>query len=87
LKTVSDGRSLVSTAIRLKPDVIVLDISMPLLNGLEAGRQLKAALPGVKFIYLTMNHVRTIIAEAFKIGATGFLLKHCAAVGTTQCNS
>jgi len=52
---------------------------MPLLNGLEAGRQLKAALPGVKFIYLTMNHDQDIIAEAFKIGATGFLLKHCAA--------
>jgi DNA-binding NarL/FixJ family response regulator len=77
--TVIDGRSLVSTAIKLKPDVIILDISMPLLNGLEAGRQLKTALPATKFIYLTMNQDHDIIAEAFKIGATGFLLKHSAA--------
>lgn len=78
IETVLDGRSLVSRATELKPDVIVMDISMPLLNGLEAGRQLKAALPKVKFIYLTMNQDQDIIAEAFKIGATGFLLKHCA---------
>ncbi len=79
IETVSDGRSLVATAIKLKPDVVVLDISMPLLNGLEAGRQLKAALPGVKFIYLTMNQDHDIIAEAFEIGATAFLVKNCAA--------
>lgn len=76
--TVSDGRALVAKAIELNPDVIVMDISMPLLNGLEAGRQLKAALPKVKFIYLTMNQDQDIIAEAFKIGAIGFLVKHCA---------
>jgi DNA-binding NarL/FixJ family response regulator len=76
--TVSDGRSLVSKAVQLNPDVIVMDISMPLLNGLDAGRQLKATLPHVKFIYLTMNQDQDIIAEAFKIGATGFLVKHCA---------
>jgi DNA-binding NarL/FixJ family response regulator len=75
---VSDGRALVSQAIKLNPDVIVMDISMPLLNGLEAGRQLKAALPKVKFIYLTMNQDQDIIAEAFKIGAMAFLVKHCA---------
>lgn len=78
IDTASDGRSLVSKAIKLNPDVIVMDISMPLLNGLEAGRQLKAALPEVKFIYLTMNQDQDIIAEAFQIGATGFLVKHCA---------
>lgn len=78
IDTVSDGRSLVSRAIALNPDVIVMDISMPLLNGLEAGRQLKAALPKVKFIYLTMNQDQDIIAEAFQIGAMGFLVKHCA---------
>ncbi len=77
--TVADGRALVSTAIELKPDVIVMDISMPLLNGLDAGRQLKAELPGVKFIYLTMNQDQDIIAEAFRIGAMGFVVKHCAA--------
>lgn len=78
IDTVSDGRSLVSRAIKLNPDVIVMDISMPLLNGLDAGRQLKTVLPGVKFIYLTMNQDQDIVAEAFKIGATGFLVKHCA---------
>ena len=76
--TVSDGRALVAKAIELNPDVIVMDISMPLLNGLEAGRQLKTALPKVKFIYLTMNQDQDIIAEAFKIGAIGFLVKQCA---------
>lgn len=74
----SDGRSLVSKAIELMPDVIVMDISMPMLNGLEAGRQLKAAIPKVKLVYLTMNQDQDIIAEAFKIGAAGFLVKHCA---------
>jgi len=79
IETVFDGRALISRAIELNPDVIVMDISMPLLNGLDAGRQLKAALPKVKIIYLTMNQDQDIIAEAIKIGATGFLVKHCAA--------
>lgn len=78
IDTASDGRSLVSKAIKLNPDVIIMDISMPLLNGLEAGRQLKTALPKVKFIYLTMNQDQDIIAEALKIGAMGFLVKHSA---------
>ncbi len=78
IATVYDGRSLVAKSIELNPDVIVMDISMPLLNGLEAGRQLKAKLPKVKFIYLTMNQDQDIIAEAFEIGALGFVVKHCA---------
>ena len=75
---VGDGRSLLKAAADLKPDLIVLDISMPLLNGLEAGRQLRAILPTVKLIYLTMNQDLDIVSEAFQIGATGYVVKSCA---------
>ena len=76
---VSDGRALVRAACELKPDVIVLDIAMPILNGLDAGRQVKQVLPGVKLIYLTMNSDADVAAEAFIRGASGYLLKTCAA--------
>jgi DNA-binding NarL/FixJ family response regulator len=76
---VSDGRALVRAAGELKPDVIVLDIAMPVLNGLDAGRQVKKMLPGVKLIYLTMNPDAEVAAEAFARGASGYLLKTCAA--------
>jgi DNA-binding NarL/FixJ family response regulator len=77
LATVVDGRTLVAKALELRPDVILMDISMPLLNGLDAGRQLIAQLPNTKLIYLTMNQDQDIVAEALKIGATGFLIKSC----------
>jgi DNA-binding NarL/FixJ family response regulator len=76
---VSDGRALVAAAERLKPDVIVLDISMPLLNGLEAGRQIKQKLRDVKLVFLTMNEDSDLAAEAFRSGASGYLLKRSAA--------
>ena len=76
---VSDGRALVRTARELKPDVVVLDIAMPVLNGLDAGRQLKELLPSVKLVYLTMNPDVEVAAEAFRRGASGYLLKTCAA--------
>jgi DNA-binding NarL/FixJ family response regulator len=76
---VSDGRALLRAAAELKPDVIVLDIAMPILNGLDAGRQVKEALPAVKLIYLTMNTDVDVAAEAFERGASGYLLKTCAA--------
>jgi DNA-binding NarL/FixJ family response regulator len=76
---VNDGRSLVRAACELKPDVVVLDIAMPILNGLDAGRQLKQMLPGLKLIYLTMNTDIALAAEAFRRGASGYLLKTCAA--------
>ena len=78
--TVSDGRALLRAAGELKPDVIVVDVAMPILNGLDAGRQVKEVLPGVKLIYLTMNPDVEIAAEAFRRGARGYLLKTCAAV-------
>jgi DNA-binding NarL/FixJ family response regulator len=74
----ADGRALVDAALRLKPDVIVLDISMPLLNGLEACRQIKAQLRGVKVVFLTMNEDPQLAAEAFRAGASGYLLKRSA---------
>ena len=76
---VSDGRALLLAAEELKPDVIVLDITMPFLNGLDAGRQIKEMLPAVKLVYLTMNTDTEVAAEAFERGASGYLLKTCAA--------
>jgi DNA-binding NarL/FixJ family response regulator len=76
---VEDGRALIQVAQQLNPDVIVLDISMPKLNGLEAGRQLKKLLPSIKLIFLTMHADPVYAKEAFQIGASGFLLKRSAA--------
>lgn len=75
----SDGRAAVEAAKRLKPDVVVLDMSMPLLNGLDAGRQMKHEDPDVKLIFLTMNEDTDLAAEAFRCGASGYLLKRSAA--------
>ena len=75
----ADGRALVAAAEALKPDVIVLDIAMPLLNGLEAGRQIKRKLRDVKLVFLTMNEDPELAAEAFRSGASAYLLKRSAA--------
>jgi DNA-binding NarL/FixJ family response regulator len=75
---VSDGRALLSAAAELRPDVIVLDIAMPLLNGLDAARQLKKTMPKVKLIFLTMNEDPYVASEAFRAGASGYLLKTSA---------
>jgi DNA-binding NarL/FixJ family response regulator len=75
---VSDGRALLGAALELKPDAIVLDIAMPILNGLDAGRQVKEMLPAVKLVYLTMSTDMEVAAEAFERGASGYLLKTCA---------
>lgn len=76
---VSDGRALVRAAGELRPDVVVVDVAMPVLNGLDAGRQVKEMLPTVKLVYLTMNQDVELAAEAFRCGASGYLLKTCAA--------
>jgi DNA-binding NarL/FixJ family response regulator len=76
---VSDGRALLAAAETLKPDLIVLDISMPLLNGLEAGRQIKQRLRNIKLVFVTMNEDADVAAEAFRSGASGYLLKRSAA--------
>jgi DNA-binding NarL/FixJ family response regulator len=77
--TVSDGRALVRAAVELKPHLIIVVVAMPLLNGLDAGQQVKEFLPSVKLVYLTMNHDADLAAEAFRRGASGYLLKTCAA--------
>lgn len=77
--TVGDGRSLVRAAAELRPQLIIVDVSMPLLNGLDAGQQVKELIPSVKLVYLTMNHDADLAAEAFRRGASGYLLKTCAA--------
>lgn len=76
---VSDGRALVETAPQLKPDVIVVDVAMPLMNGLEAGLRLKESMPAVKLIFLTMNEDPDLAIEAIRSGASGYLLKNSAA--------
>ena len=75
----SDGRELLAEAPGLKPDVIVLDIGMPLLNGLDAAEQLKELLPATKFVFLTMQDDANLAAAVLKLGAVGFVLKHAAA--------
>ena len=77
--TVGNGRELLRTAVNLEPDVVLLDIGMPILNGLDAGKQLKALLPAVKLVYLTMVTDPEVALEAFDRGASGFLLKTCVA--------
>jgi DNA-binding NarL/FixJ family response regulator len=74
--TVGDGRSLLKAAEELKPDLVLVDVGMPLLNGLDAARQLKRLLPKAKLIFLTMNPDSDVAAEAFRIGANGYLLKN-----------
>ena len=76
--TVEDGRALLKAVKNLHPDVIVADISMPLLNGIEAVRQIKKADPNVKVVFLTMHPDVSYAAEAFEAGASGYVLKHSA---------
>jgi DNA-binding NarL/FixJ family response regulator len=77
--TVSDGRALLQAAATLKPELVVVDIGMPLLNGLDAGEQLKALHPDIKVIYLTQNREPRYAVEAFRRKASGYLLKDSAA--------
>lgn len=74
--TVGDGLSLLKAAKELQPDVVLVDVGMPLLNGLDATRKLKKTMPKVRVIVLTMNSDPDIAAEALDIGASGYLLKN-----------
>jgi DNA-binding NarL/FixJ family response regulator len=82
--TVSDGRALLEAATRLQPDIVVLDIGMPQLNGLDAGRQLKHALPDTKLIFMTMLEDPYLVGEAYRAGASAFLLKEAAVSELTE---
>jgi DNA-binding NarL/FixJ family response regulator len=75
---VTDGRQLIHSAVELKPDIIILDIYMPHLNGLDAGGQVKQKLPRVKLVFLTMDMAEDIAAEAFRRGASAYVLKQSA---------
>jgi DNA-binding NarL/FixJ family response regulator len=75
---VADGRELVAVAEKLRPDVMVVDISMPMLNGIEAVRQIKKVHPAIKVVFLTMHPDVAYAVSAFKAGASGYVLKHSA---------
>lgn len=74
-----NGRALLQLASELKPDVVLLDIAMPQLNGLDAGAQIKQHLPATKLVFVTMNMSPEVAAEAFRRGASGYVVKSCAA--------
>jgi DNA-binding NarL/FixJ family response regulator len=77
---VSDGRALIEAAARLKPEVIIVDVAMPILNGLDAARRIRERAPNIKFIFLTMRDDPNLAAAALELGPIGFVLKH--ATGT-----
>jgi DNA-binding NarL/FixJ family response regulator len=80
MKTVENGRELLEAARELHPDVIIADISMPLLNGIDAVRQIKKENESSKVVFLTMHPDVTYASEAFDVGASGYVLKHSASL-------
>jgi DNA-binding NarL/FixJ family response regulator len=76
---VEDGHALLAAAAKVKPDVILLDIAMPALNGIDAARLLRKSTPSAKIIFLTMHSHPDYVTEAFRAGAAGYLLKRSAA--------
>jgi DNA-binding NarL/FixJ family response regulator len=76
--TVSDGRALVESALLLKPDLIILDITMPLLNGIDAAAQVRKSLPETKLLFVTMHNNPAYLEAALQAGATGYVLKSAA---------
>jgi len=75
---VADGRALIEASLRLRPDVIIVDVTMPVLNGFDAARRIKQDTPNVKFIFLTMHADPNLAAAALELGVIGFVLKHSA---------
>ena len=73
---VQDGQAMVTEAIRLRPDVIVVDVGMPLLNGLDAARKINVQAPNIKFVFLTMRDDPNLAAAALELDPIGFVLKH-----------
>ena len=74
-----NGRALLQLASELKPEIVILDIAMPQLNGLDAGKQIKHLLPATKLVFLTMNMSPEVAAEAFRSGASAYVVKSSAA--------
>ena len=77
--TATDGRKMLEGVSKLTPDLVLMDIAMPRLNGIDAGEKLKKTQPDVKLVFLTVNEEPDMVAEAFRIGADGYLLKSSAA--------
>ena len=75
---VPDGRALLDEATKLKPDLVIVDVGMPVLNGLDAARRIKENTPKVKFIFLTMQDDPHLAAAALELGPVAFVLKHSA---------
>ncbi|MGB9472216.1 MAG: response regulator transcription factor [Candidatus Acidiferrum sp.] len=75
---VADGRALIEAALRLKPDVIIADVAMPVLNGLDAVRRIKEQIPSIRFVFLTMRDDANLAAAALELGPVGFVLKQSA---------
>jgi DNA-binding NarL/FixJ family response regulator len=73
-----DARTFLQDVPQLKPDVAILDVSMPLMNGLDTARELRRMIPTVRIVFLTMIEDPDVAAEAFRIGASGYLLKRSA---------
>lgn len=82
--SVEDGRALLDEAKRLRPDIVVLDISMPKLNGLDAARRLRKIVPQARLIFVTVHADPDYVNQAFKAGASGYLLKRSAASELSQ---
>jgi len=76
----SDGAALVEEALRLEPDLVVADVSMPRMNGLEAARRLRGELPRTRVVFLTVDEDPQMAAEAFALGASGYVLKSSTAL-------
>ena len=77
--TVADGKALIAAAQQLKPDLIVVDISMPEMNGLAAAQALRKTLPSAKFIVLSVHSEQAYVSEAFRVGIRGYVSKSAAA--------
>jgi DNA-binding NarL/FixJ family response regulator len=73
--TVQDGHSVVTAARRFQPDLVLMDVAMPVLNGLQAGRRLREQMPNVKLLYVSMYADTPYVEEALRIGASGYVLK------------
>jgi DNA-binding NarL/FixJ family response regulator len=87
VKVVTDGKSLISAALETEPDIVLLDLGMPLLNGLDAGLELKKLLPRIKLIILTMNEDPEVASKALRHWASSYLLKKSASIELTQAIS
>ena len=73
-----DGRSLVAAALRLRPDLVILDISMPVMNGIDAARQIRKGWPEVKLLFLSMHSGPVYLREAMDAGGAGYVIKSAA---------